>query len=95
MSPNAFQDDAKMHTKIMQINPHRLFVQFVIILNAIVDDYHLQNFDAQGRDSPIPPGVYDLDGLKEYGEKRGWCPYFLARHSVSCTLTPELLNSTH
>ena len=23
------------------------------------------------------------DELKEYGRKKGWCPYFVARHAVS------------
>jgi hypothetical protein len=26
--------------------------------------------------------VYDLDQLKIVGQERGWCPYFLARHTV-------------
>lgn len=36
--------------------------------------------------------IVSQDDLKEYGRKRGWCPYFLARYSVSsfywlCILT--------
>ena len=43
----------------------------------------LQEFDAVGRQVPLPPGVYNLDDLKEFGRKKGWCPYFLARQAVS------------
>lgn len=43
----------------------------------------LQDFDAHGREVPLPPGVYDLDKLREYGREKGWCPYFLARYAVS------------
>lgn len=33
----------------------------------------------------IPMGVYDLDQLKDWGRKKGWCPYFLARRvSIIC-----------
>ena len=42
-----------------------------------------EGFDANGRESPLPSGVYNLDDLKEYGHKLGWCPYFLARSAVS------------
>lgn len=39
-------------------------------------------FDSRGRESLIPPGVYSIDDLQDYGRKRGWCPYFLARHAI-------------
>ncbi|EDV23730.1 uncharacterized protein TRIADDRAFT_50379 [Trichoplax adhaerens] len=41
-----------------------------------------EKFDTFGRDSVLPPGVYNLDDLKDFGAKQGWCPYFLARHSI-------------
>ncbi|XP_078517020.1 general transcription and DNA repair factor IIH helicase subunit XPD isoform X1 [Lissotriton helveticus] len=41
-----------------------------------------EEFDAQGREVPLPPGVYNLDDLKTYGRRKGWCPYFLARYSI-------------
>lgn len=41
-----------------------------------------EEFDAVGRREPIPAGVYDMDDLKEYGRRKGWCPYFLARYSI-------------
>ena len=27
----------------------------------------------------IPTGIYSLDNLKELGEEKGWCPYFMTR----------------
>jgi DNA excision repair protein ERCC-2 len=44
---------------------------------------YFESFDAQGEDAILQPGVYDLDDLKAYGRRRGWCPYFLARHMIS------------
>ncbi|ESO12701.1 hypothetical protein HELRODRAFT_105484 [Helobdella robusta] len=42
-----------------------------------------EQYDAQGKDVIIPAGVYNLEALKAYGLDRGWCPYFLARHSIT------------
>nr|KAG5712902.1 hypothetical protein BaRGS_007499 [Batillaria attramentaria] len=41
-----------------------------------------EEFDAHGREAPLPPGIYNLDDLKEYGREKGYCPYFLARHAI-------------
>ncbi|XP_054855633.1 general transcription and DNA repair factor IIH helicase subunit XPD isoform X3 [Eublepharis macularius] len=41
-----------------------------------------EEFDAHGRQVPLPYGVYNLDDLKAYGRQKGWCPYFLARYSI-------------
>lgn len=41
-----------------------------------------QEFDANGRQAPLPAGIYNLDDLKALGRRQGWCPYFLARYSV-------------
>jgi DNA excision repair protein ERCC-2 len=43
---------------------------------------YYENFDLHGREFPLPPGVYNLDDLKEYGRQKGWCPYFIARYTV-------------
>ncbi|KAK2161832.1 hypothetical protein NP493_1557g00011 [Ridgeia piscesae] len=43
---------------------------------------YYENFDSHGRETTLPAGVYDLDTLKDYGKKNGWCPYFLARHGI-------------
>ncbi|CAL8110123.1 unnamed protein product [Orchesella dallaii] len=44
---------------------------------------YFENFDMHGREFPLPPGIYTLDDLKEYGQQKGWCPYFVARHAIS------------
>lgn len=46
----------------------------------------MQEFDTVGRQVPIPPGIYNLDDLKDFGRRKGWCPYFLARYAVSTLL---------
>lgn len=45
-----------------------------------------QEFDAVGKQIPISAGVYNLDDLKDYGRRKGWCPYYLARYSVRVIL---------
>lgn len=45
----------------------------------------LQDFDAVGRQVPLPAGIYNLDDLKDFGRRKGWCPYYLARYSVCCS----------
>ncbi|XP_013421335.1 general transcription and DNA repair factor IIH helicase subunit XPD-like [Lingula anatina] len=42
-----------------------------------------EEFENQGREAPLPPGVYNLDDLREYGKEKHWCPYFLARHGIN------------
>lgn len=37
----------------------------------------------EGKEQLMPPGIYSIDDLKEYGRDRNWCPYFLARFTVS------------
>jgi len=41
-----------------------------------------ENFEAHGKEFPLPPGVYTLDDLKDYGRQKVWCPYFLARYTI-------------
>uniref|UniRef100_A0A8C1GX55 General transcription and DNA repair factor IIH helicase subunit XPD n=1 Tax=Cyprinus carpio TaxID=7962 RepID=A0A8C1GX55_CYPCA len=41
-----------------------------------------EEFDAVGRQVPIPPGIFNLDDLKDFGRRKGWCPYFLARYAI-------------
>jgi len=38
---------------------------------------------AAGEATTMPSGVYDLDALKQWGKKRGWCPYFTARKALN------------
>lgn len=44
---------------------------------------YYESFDAHGREFPLPSGVYNLDDLKDHGKKHGWCPYFLARYTIT------------
>ncbi|EDO46754.1 predicted protein [Nematostella vectensis] len=41
-----------------------------------------EDFDSLGRDEKMPPGSYNLDDLRQFGRKKGWCPYFLARRAI-------------
>lgn len=44
---------------------------------------YYEGFDIEGRESFLPPGVYNLDDLKQYGRERNWCPYFLTRFAIN------------
>ena len=39
-------------------------------------------FDTIGKETLLPPGVYSIDDLKEFGQKNGMCPYFVARYGI-------------
>ncbi|XP_043508237.1 general transcription and DNA repair factor IIH helicase subunit XPD [Frieseomelitta varia] len=41
-----------------------------------------EGFDMEGKEQLMPPGIYSIDDLKEYGRDRNWCPYFLARFTI-------------
>lgn len=41
-----------------------------------------ENYDRMGTDADLR-GIFTLDDLKKAGEEKGWCPYFLARHTLS------------
>ncbi|CAF0873173.1 unnamed protein product [Brachionus calyciflorus] len=41
-----------------------------------------EQFESEGQDSLIPSGVYNLDDLKQMGQRKNWCPYFLARYTM-------------
>lgn len=45
-----------------------------------------EKFDLHGKEFPLPAGSYNIDDLREFGSKKGWCPYFMARHAVSTVL---------
>lgn len=49
-----------------------------------------EGFDAHGKEEPLPSGVYNLDDLKEYGQKKGWCPYFMARYAVTSVVVSSI-----
>ena len=39
----------------------------------------------QRKGSRLPLGLrrYTLQDMREYGRKKGWCPYYLARHMLA------------
>ena len=39
--------------------------------------------EAAAADAALPPGVYTLQDLRQFGRKKGWCPYFLARNMIA------------
>ncbi|XP_003379641.1 TFIIH basal transcription factor complex helicase subunit [Trichinella spiralis] len=43
---------------------------------------YFEEFMEEGVESALPRGVYNLDDLKAYGRRMGWCPYFVARHAL-------------
>ncbi|CDW57263.1 TFIIH basal transcription factor complex [Trichuris trichiura] len=43
---------------------------------------YFEDFFNDGTESVLPCGVYNLQDLKEYGKKKHWCPYFVARHAI-------------
>ena len=43
---------------------------------------YYEALEKQGTDALLLPGVFTLEELKELGQSKGWCPYFLARHAI-------------
>jgi len=43
---------------------------------------YYENLQQKGEHFQIPPGVYSMSALNEFGEEQGICPYFLARRSL-------------
>ncbi|QQP36691.1 TFIIH basal transcription factor complex helicase XPD subunitlike [Caligus rogercresseyi] len=42
-----------------------------------------EDFDLKGgRDTNLPPGAYNLEDIKAFAKKKGFCPYFLARSVI-------------
>ena len=42
-----------------------------------------ETYARQGNDAEVPSGVFTLADIQEEGKRRGWCPYFMARHIIS------------
>lgn len=42
-----------------------------------------ESYDAVGKETFLPPGIYSIDDLKEFGRKKGLCPYFVARYAIT------------
>ncbi|CAH1183140.1 unnamed protein product [Phaedon cochleariae] len=44
---------------------------------------YYEGFSLDGKESTLPHGVYNLEDLKQFGRDRNWCPYFLARFTIT------------
>nr|CAH8842416.1 unnamed protein product [Trichobilharzia regenti] len=44
---------------------------------------YFEEFDLNGRENPIPPGIYNINDIKAYGKKHNYCPYFLTRYAIT------------
>ncbi|XP_055606066.1 general transcription and DNA repair factor IIH helicase subunit XPD-like [Uranotaenia lowii] len=44
---------------------------------------YYEGFQAEGKESTLPPGVYSIDDLRDFGRERNWCPYFLSRFAIN------------
>jgi len=41
-----------------------------------------EQFDANGRDTKLPNGVYNLEELRNFSREKGFCPYFFTRAAL-------------
>ena len=41
-----------------------------------------ETFDDGGKEMLVPPGVYNLEDLKQYCGAKGWCPYYFTRWAI-------------
>lgn len=44
---------------------------------------YFEGLDAAGPEGRLDAGVYTMQDLRTLGKKKGWCPYFLARHMIA------------
>ncbi|KAI1295878.1 General transcription and DNA repair factor IIH helicase subunit XPD [Halotydeus destructor] len=44
---------------------------------------YFEGYDAKGKEIQLPPGIYSLDDLKEFGKEYHMCPYFSARYAIN------------
>jgi DNA excision repair protein ERCC-2 len=42
-----------------------------------------EKYDAKGKETLLPAGIYSIDDLKEWGKEKGLCPYFAARYAIT------------
>ena len=42
-----------------------------------------EDLERAGQDAMLDPGIYTLHDMRVLGRKKGWCPYFLARHMLA------------
>lgn len=44
---------------------------------------YFEGHEREGVHSIMPPGIYTMEDLMEFGRKKKWCPYYTARHCLS------------
>lgn len=42
-----------------------------------------EDLESCGPEAVLDPGVYTLRDMRAWGRKKGWCPYYLARHMLA------------
>jgi len=43
---------------------------------------YYEEYDSSGKQFPFPPGIYNLEDLRQIGRTKGWCPYYAARYAI-------------
>lgn len=51
--------------------------------NEIESCSYFEKLENVDENSSMPPGVYTLEDLKDWGSENGFCPYFLSRRMIS------------
>nr|CAD7572933.1 unnamed protein product [Timema californicum] len=73
--------------KVVDGRCHSLTASYIREKHRVNEDVPVcsfyEGFDLDGREAPLGPGVYNLDDLKQYGHEMTWCPYFLARYTIT------------
>nr|CAD7442504.1 unnamed protein product [Timema bartmani] len=73
--------------KVVDGRCHSLTASYIREKHRVDEDVPVcsfyEGFDRDGREAPLGPGVYNLDDLKQYGHEMTWCPYFLARYTIT------------
>eukprot|EP00605_Chrysophyceae_sp_TOSAG23-4_P001829 GSChrysophyteH1.ASY1.ANO1.2019.1 assembled CDS len=54
---------------------------------------YYETYEKDSSSADVPIGVYSLDDIKNLGRKRGWCPYFMARHMLNPNLVSKELEA--
>jgi len=51
--------------------------------NSVPTCEYYEGFQNEGTDNTMPSGIYDLESLRVWGKKKGWCPYYLTRRAIN------------
>lgn len=73
--------------KIVDAKCYGLTASYVRERQAVEDNapscQYYEGYAFEGKETMLPPGVYSLDDLKQFGKDRNWCPYFMARFMIN------------